>query len=147
MPFIHLFRKMEHWNLDIIGYWVIEAACLIWKGPGNYPQCPKLFKRFLKIIALVYIHQLIKFCHSVFVVQKIYSKMHPASRTNFYDNVTDLVIYEMVTNTETWISWERNITFLQNKKFFNLLLRWHILRSYRFLAETTFNNIVPLIAI
>ena len=28
--------------------------------------------------------------------------------------------------------------FLQNKFFFNLYLRWHVLRSYRFVAEVTF---------
>ena len=37
-----------------------------------------------------------------------------------------------------WISWERNITFLWNKKNFNLCVRWDILRSYRFVAEVTF---------
>ena len=31
-----------------------------------------------------------------------------------------------------------NITFLQNKKILNLGLRWHILRSYHFVAEVTF---------
>ena len=35
---------------------------------------------------------------------------------------------------KTWISWERNIIFL------NLCLSWHILRSYRFLAEVTFKT-------
>ena len=34
---------------------------LNWKGPGTWPQFSKLFKRFLKIIALVYIYQLTKF--------------------------------------------------------------------------------------
>ena len=44
----------------------------------------------------------------------------------------------MVKNTKTWISWERNIIFLQNKKVLNLCLRWHILKNYRFVAEVTF---------
>ena len=59
--------------------------------------------------------------------------------TNTHRNVTDLVNHGMVKNTYTWISWERNIIFLRNKKSLNLCFRWHILRSYRFLAEVTFN--------
>ena len=51
--------KMKHWNLDIIGYWVVIGAD--WKGPEIYPQFSNLFKRFLKIIVLVYMHQLVKF--------------------------------------------------------------------------------------
>ena len=31
------------------------------KGPGTYPQSPKLFKRLLKTIALPYINQLAEF--------------------------------------------------------------------------------------
>ena len=30
--------------------------------------------------------------------------------------------------------------FLRDKKILNLYLRWHILRSYRFLAEATFKK-------
>ena len=41
----------------------------------------------------------------------------------------------MVKNTKTWISWERNIIILRNKKILNLCFRWHTLRSYRFVAE------------
>ena len=36
--------------------------------------------------------------------------------------------------------WERNITLLQNKKNYNLCLRWHILRSYHFVAEVSFKG-------
>ena len=63
--------------------------------------------------------------------------MYPLSCTNTHHDVTDLVNHGIVKNTETWISRERNITFLRNKKFFKLCLRWHILRSYRFAAEVT----------
>ena len=72
------------------------------------------------------------------MVQKIYSKMHPVLCTNTHHDVTDLVNHGMVKNTKTWISWKRNIIFLRNKKILNQCLRWHILRSYRFLAEVTF---------
>ena len=44
----------------------------------------------------------------------------------------------MVEKTKTWISWEQNLTFLQNEKILNLYLRWHISRSYHFVAEVTF---------
>ena len=46
----------------------------------------------------------------------------------------------MVKNTKAWISWERNIIFLRNKKILNLFLRGHVLRSYRFVAEVTFKK-------
>ena len=75
---------------------------------------------------------------SWFVVQKLYSKMHLISCTNTHHDVTDLVNHGMVKNTKTWISWERNIIFLQNKKILNLCFGWHILRSYHFVAEVTF---------
>ena len=73
------------------------------------------------------------------VVQKIYSEMHPVSYTNTRIDVTGLVNHGMVKKTKTWKSWERNITFLRNKKIFNLSFRWHILRSYGFEADVTVN--------
>ena len=66
--------------------------------------------------------------------------MHPVLWTNIHHDVTDLVNHGIVKNTKTWISWKQNIIFLQNKKILNLCLRWHILRSYRFLAEVTFKK-------
>ena len=71
------------------------------------------------------------------MVQKIYSKIHPVLCTNTHHDVIDLVNHEMVKNTKTWISWKRNIIFLRDKKILNLYLRWHILKSYRFLAGVT----------
>ena len=72
------------------------------------------------------------------VVQKIYSKMYFVSCPNTHRDVTYLVNHGMVKNIKTWISWERNVIFLRNKKILNLRLRWHILRSYCFAAEVTF---------
>ena len=53
--------------------------------------------------------------------------------------VTRLVNHGMVENTKNLISWEWNIAFLRNKKILNLFFRWHILESYRSVAEVTFN--------
>ena len=61
---------------------------------------------------------------------KTHSKMHPASSTNTHHDVTDLGNHGMVKNTKTWISWERNETFLRNKKNLSLCLRWHILEAF-----------------
>ena len=77
---------------------------------------------------------------------KRYSKMYLVSCANTDCDVTDLVNHEMVRNTRTWISWEWNIIFLWNKKILNLCLRWHILRSYCFVAEVTFNELQKEIA-
>ena len=46
----------------------------------------------------------------------------------------------MAKNTKNWISWERNITFLWNKKILNQCLRWYILRTYHFVEEVSFNS-------
>ena len=66
--------------------------------------------------------------------------MHPVSCTNPHHDVTDLVNHGIDKNTKTWISLEQKITFLLNKKILNLCLRWHIFRSYCFVAEVTFKN-------
>ena len=72
---------------------------------------------------------------------KIYIQKFTLSHAlNTPPDVIDLVNHRMVKNTKTWISWERYITFLRNKKSFNLCQRWHILRNYRFVAEVIFKN-------
>ena len=121
-------------------YWLLSSLSRLLNstGPGTYPQSSRLFKRLLNMIVLVYIYQLTKFGDLMSCGSKdIYSKMYPVSRTNTHHGVIDLVNHGMFKNTKTWISWERNITFLRNKKIFNLCLRWHILWSYRFVAMVT----------
>ena len=71
--------------------------------------------------------------------------MHPVLWTNTHNDITDLVNHGMVKNTKTSISWKWNIIFLQNKKNLNLCLRWHILRSYHFLAEVTFKAVTEFV--
>ena len=44
--------------------------------------------------------------------------MHPVLCTDTHHDVTGFVDLGMVKNTKTWISWERNISFLRNKKKF-----------------------------
>ena len=64
--------------------------------------------------------------------------MHLVSCTNTHHDITDLVNHGMVKNTKTWISWEQNILFLQNKNMLSLCIRLHILQSYSFVADVTF---------
>ena len=71
---------------------------------------------------------------------KLFLKLTLVISINYPSFVNDLVNHGMVKNTKTWISRERNITFLKNKKILKLCLRWRILRNYRFLAEVTFNT-------
>ena len=66
--------------------------------------------------------------------------MDPVSCFNTHRDVTDLVNHGLVKNTKTSISWERNKTFLRNKKNLNLCLTGNILRSYCFLAEVIFKK-------
>ena len=102
----------------------------------NLPNCSKYYWKLLYSLISINWPSLVT---SWFVVEKIYSKMHLISCTNTHCDVTNLVNHGMVKNTKIWISWERNITFLRNKKNTNLCLRWHILRSYGFVAEINFN--------
>ena len=66
--------------------------------------------------------------------------MHPISCSNTHHCVKDLVNDGIVKNTKIWISWEWNITFLQNEKILNVCRGWHILRCYRFIAEVTWQH-------
>ena len=133
-PLFTFSKKMKHWNLDIIGYWVIWAGCYIkktWnlapvlqivqKIPENY--CPCLY---LLIGQVWWLNEL---------WFETYIQKCTVLCTNTCHDVTDLV-----KNTKTCISWEWNTMFLQNKKILNLYIRCHILRSYRFVAEVTFKS-------
>ena len=62
---------MEHWKLNIIGYCIIGAGCLIEKGQ----ELRVWFKR--------------------------YSKMHAVSCTNTHHGITDLVNHGIVENIKT----------------------------------------------
>ena len=60
---------------------------------------------------------------------------------NTHRGITNLVNHGMVKSLKTWISWERNITRTWNEKVLNLCFRWHILRSYHFVAGVTFKHL------
>ena len=144
LPFLILpyspFQKMKPWNLDIIGYWVIEAGCSIEKDLEPSPSPLNCLKDYWKLLLLLISIHWQSLVTSWVLVQKIYSKIYLISCTNTHHDVTDSVNHGMVKNAKTWVSWERNIIFLRNKKILNWCLRWHILRSYRFVAEVTFNT-------
>ena len=135
VPYSHFQKNetLESWNS-----WLLSnlSRLLNWKGPGTKLQYSKMFKRFLKITALASIYQLTNFGD----LMSCGSKMHLVACTNTHHDVTDFVDLGIAKNTKTWISLERNITFLGNKKVLNLRLRWHILRSYCVEAEVTFKS-------
>ena len=106
----------------------------------SIPSPPNCSKDYWKLLPLLISINWPSLVTSWFVVQKIYSKTHLVSCTNTHHDVTDLVNHGMVKNTKTWISWKRNIVFLRNKKIIHLCIRWHILRSYRFVAKVTFKK-------
>ena len=141
MSIIHLFKKMKHWNPDIIGYWVIGAGCEIEKDLELSPRPPNCSKNSFKLLFLFISINWPSLVTLWVVVQEIYSKIHPILSTNTHHDVTDLANFGMLKSRKTWISWEWNINFIRNKKFLNLCIIWHIFRSYRFVAELTLNNI------
>ena len=142
-PLFTFWKKMKHWNVDVNGYWVIGAGYQIEKDlepiPPNFSK--DLGKSLLLFISINWPSLVTKWD----VVQKIYSEMHLVLCINSDHGFTDFVNHEMVKNTKTWIPWEWNITFLRNKKILNLCLIWHILRSYRFVAEVTFKGTIKWI--
>ena len=99
------------------------------------PNCSKDYWKLLPLLISINWPSLVT---SWLVVKNIYSKIYLVSCTNTHCDDTDSVNHGMVKNTKTWISWEWNRTFLWNKKILNLCLRWHILRSYHFVVEVTF---------
>ena len=109
LTFIHLLKKnMKHWNLDKIGYWVIGTGCQIKKDlekvsvlKRSKDLCSKDFWKFFPLFIPISWPGLLTVW---VVVQKIYSKMHPAFCTNTHQDVTDFLNYGLVKNTKTWIS-------------------------------------------
>ena len=126
---------MKHWNINIFSYWVIGA--------------PAKLKRTWSIVPVLQIVQKITAnYHSclnlstgqVWWLCELWFKRYiHVSCANTHCDITDLVNHGMIKNTKTWISWGQNIIFLWNKKMLNLCFRWHILRSYCFVAEVAFN--------
>ena len=126
--FIHLFKWMKHWNIDIIGYWVNGAGCSIEKDLEHNPSPPNCSKDSWKLFITTNWLSLM----TQWVV------VHPVSCTNTHHDVTDLVNHGMVKNAKALLFWERNKTFPRNKKILNPCLIWQILRSYHSEAEVTF---------
>ena len=126
---------MKHWNLDIVGYWVIGAVCEIEKDLKLSPSPPDCSKDSLKLLPFyLWIGQ-------VWWLNKLWFKsyikqMHPVLRTNTYHDVTDLVNDWMLRNTKIWISWERKITTTKKKFLICTVddILWEVVK------ELTFNS-------
>ena len=132
-----LFTFSKHWNLDMIGYWVIGAVCLMEKDLELTPSPPN-YSNLKKYCSCLYLSIGIVWWLKVLWFKKDIQKC-TISCTHTHDDVTDgSSNHGMAKTTKTWMSWELNITFPRNKKILNLCLRWHIFRSYRFVAEVTF---------
>ena len=110
------------------------------KDLGPSPSPPNCSKDYWKLFPFLISINWLCSVTSLVVVQKVYSKMCLVSCSNTHCDITDSVNHGIVKNTKTYISWERNIIFLRNKKILNLYLRWHILRSYHFVVEVTFKE-------
>ena len=135
LPYSLFQKQLYTKKIDILSNW---SRLLNWKVRGTSLQSSKLFKRFLKNIALPYIYQLTKFGGLISCGSKYIFK-NALSCTITHHNVIDLVNHMMIENTKFWVSQEWNITFLWNKKILNWCFKWNILRSYIYVAEVTFN--------
>ena len=116
---IHPFKKMKHWKLDIISYWLIGAGCLIEKGLELSPSPPNHSNDFRKILTLLI--STIN-CDSKHIFKNAPCLMYQYSSWR----------HRFVKSRDGWkyknlnISWEWRVTFLWSKKIHNLCLRWHI---------------------
>ena len=131
-------------DLPVFNVWHVSFLIVLYtsfqKTLESIPSPRNCLKDYWKLSPLLISIHWPSLVTSWVVVRKIYSKMHLVLCTNTHRDVTDLVNHGMVKNTKTWISRERNITFLWNKKNINLCLKWRILGSYYFVAEVTFNE-------
>ena len=125
-PFYDFIKMTIQQDLAIFNGWHIPFLIVLY-SPFQKNETLESWHIYWKLLYLLISISWPSLVTSWFVVQKIYSKMHLVSCTNTHHDVTDFVDLGMVKNTKTWISWERKITFLQNKKVLNLCLRWHIL--------------------
>ena len=80
----------------------------------NLNKCALYRKKY------IYIHYGFFMCSRPYIfVNGLYFKKY-IQKFTLHDvphDVTDLVSYELVKNTKTWLSWERNINFIEKKKF------------------------------
>ena len=142
VPYL-LFQKngtLESWHNWLLSN---QSRFLNWKGPGTYPESSRLFKRFLKITVLAFLYKYICIYIYIYILagqvwwlNELWLKRYiqnasclMCSCANTHCDVIDLVNHGMVKNTKIWISWERNMTILWNKKILNLCLKWNILKS------------------
>ena len=110
LSLIHLFKKMKHWNLDIIGFLEIPenyCAWLYWSTGQVWWLNELLCKRYIWTCT-----------------------------TNTHD-VIDLVDHRMFKNIKNQFL-DNGIWLFCD--IYDLCLRWHIVRIYRLLAEVTFNR-------
>ena len=117
MSLINHFKKFKHWNRYIIRYGVInEEGCLMKKNLVLSPSLSNCSKDSWKLLSLFIFINWPSLVTKWFIIQKIYSKMHPVSCTNTYPDMTDLLNHGMVKNDKILIPWERKTTFRGDKK-------------------------------
>ena len=105
------------------------------KRTWNLSLVTKLFKRSLKFISLAYIYLLLKFCGLMSCGSKDIFKNAPYYHHVLY--ATDLINMGWLKIQNIEYLENRTELFYKTKKIINLWLRWHILKSYCFVAEVT----------
>ena len=121
---------MEHWNLDIIGYWVIVTACLIEKDLKLSPG-PSKFSKLLPCLHLS--------------IGQVWWLNDCGSKDIFKNAMILILILIMTSQIWQIMGWFeiQKLEYLENgtkrfykiKKFLTLWLIWHIFRSYRFAVK------------
>ena len=94
------FQKSE--TLEPGHNWLLinQSKLLKWKGSRTQPQSSRLFKKFLRIIAVAHSYQLAKFGDLMSCGSKDILKKYHVSCTNTHQDVTYLLNYRMVKNTK-----------------------------------------------
>ena len=87
---------MKHWNLAIIGYWVIGTGCQIKKDLELNPSPQNRLNDSWKILSLLISIEWPSLVTQWVVIQKINSTMYPVWCTNTHHDATGLVNHEII---------------------------------------------------
>ena len=129
---IHIFKKMKHWNLDIVGYWGIWADCKIEKDLEPNPSPPNFSKVSWPIDQVWRLNEL---------WFKRYSQKCTLSHVLILIVTLQILQILGLLKIKIFDYLENGIQlFYEIKKFLNYA--WHILKSYCFVGEVTFNTLM-----
>ena len=133
-----LFTSSKKWNTGILAYLVIELFGQVAKLKRTLNLAP--VSQILQKITENYCPWLYLSADQVWWLHDVWFKRYiqKCTLSHVLILIVTSLIWKIMESLKIQKLEERNIIFLRNKKILNLRFRWHILRSYGFVAEVTF---------